>query len=333
MLRKTETAMAVTSSWLKAVRIENATSVERLNSLMARHQNGATVELFFQDEGESVPEGAIVVDVAGITSMKKTTAFVAFHKVTEALGYGSPIPVSRPEFDGGRASIEEDPDLVVMRHAEYRLAPDLSPEDLAPYKKIIRNCTIGFYRRNTFLCDTMGHNIQSLELYATIWTCNYMHRHKRVHPRENENEKLLMTHLRQRFAGAAQIFQRVKRSVVPHRELANIATYNDVHPVVSRLNDEVDTDYVARHCQLNLKSDLTRRNSARALLKKLLSDMKHDDMVAILMEKVSDEEFCPDSRSYAARILRKHQTECACCASMAQMNENLAGAEALGIAE
>jgi hypothetical protein len=327
--------MAVTSSWLKAVGIENATSVERLNALMARRHDGVTVELFFQEEGEAVPEGAIVVDVAGVTSMKKPVAFAAFHKITDALGYGIPIPVSRPEFDG-RASIDEDPDLIVMRHAEYRLSPDLSTEDLLPYRKIIRGCTINFYRRNTLLCDLMGYDVASLELYAIVWTCNYMHRHKRMHPRDSENEKLLLTHLRQRFAAAAQIFKRVKRSVVPHRELACLVTFNDVFaPVAVPVEgaDDVDMEYVARHCQLNLKSESTRRNSARALLRKLLSDMKHEDMVEALMQKVADQNFCPDSRSYAARILRKHQSECADCASMTQMNENLAGAESLRVAE
>lgn len=119
-----------------------------------------------------------------------------FHKVTQKLGVGQPIPVNRGVLPQPK---DLDFDLVAFRHTEYRAAPDLTVEELSKYNKCISNCVNLFYRANKPLLGVYGMGKEDLRTYAIVWTANFCHRYQKDN--DSENKKLLTSHLKQRFSG------------------------------------------------------------------------------------------------------------------------------------
>ena len=329
-------ANCMISSCLEAVGIphkyQNGTDTFQVKS----KNESLTVVVKVIIEKSDVPGTGRVEVLAGeITSPHVPTAMAAFHLITEAAGYGKPLPFNRGDEAPvvyGRSTNRpygDSPDLVVFRHRLFRRVPNPTPEAMAKMDSVIMTCCRFFHQNNRELCQRIGFEVSDLKTYAQVWATIFWSRARVLNPKGDENERRLYGYLRQRFAEFyKQMVGARSRSVLQDSQSVAIALgveficdtdghHDNMGSVTKKAVtipvQEDDLEYRERHTELDVTSVTKRRNSARALLDKSLAAMPHENLVAALTEASQSYSVCTDTRREARKRLDAHRNSCSLC--------------------
>lgn len=334
-------AVQVMKSWLSASNVPILPG--SVGDFAIQKSDGQKMEVVvastIQDPRPLTADALVTILAPEVTHPNRTIALSAFHTVTEAGGYGKPTPVERGPEPEQRISYQEDFELVVMRHREFRNAPNPIPGELEKYERVVMNVCWWLYRANRPFFESMGYEAEDLKSYAQVFATNFLHKYKIDESKvtNSDNERLMTNHLKQRLVELIAVAKKKSRNITIAPDVALLGSINSdthalsleitkdeyrkahtdfVYVTIPQVADWVpveDEDYKTRKTELNLKSDLTRRNSAKKLLEARLSELPHNRMVETLIGVQKSSAFCPDTREEASKRLRKHLASCSEC--------------------
>lgn len=185
-----------------------------------------------KEQGEA---GTLLYALAGVAvrmddlrSRDLYRALGAFHAVTERAGYGKPLPFERGEEPKNKLHYADNFELVSMRHRELRRSPNPDAATLKKYKPVIDKAAWTFLRWNNKLCARQGLEHDDLVQYAMIWTVNFLANYQVVDRGNSNNERMLYTHLLQRFGNFQEVLEKKARSISPDRDTFKVATQGSV---------------------------------------------------------------------------------------------------------
>lgn len=285
-------------SWLEAVGIPFEPTGVFDCALRVRRPGGTFVEVALVKDAAHVPPGCGVYALVGeLTGLHHQTALKAFWRVTEAAGYGRPVPVDRGSLKEKatnciatkRNPYSKDFDLQAFRHNEFRQVPDLTPKTYAHYDGVIMTACKFYFRKNKRACLEMGYDLADLKQLALVWTTIYMGKSRVLNPtntKHDDNEALLYKALRQRFAEFNRMLNNRHKSALPEFESVTIATGIDVvsKPISDSQNEGRSREFTAvapvaeaEDVQVPVGHNQRARSLAEALL-----DLPQDILVAFV---------------------------------------------------
>lgn len=334
-------ALCLITAWLEAIGISFEVEGLPEGSFDAMGPNG-TIRVSIQTEHPVVITADVLVLLSGsITHKNRDVAMTEFHKLTERLGVGAPLPVDRGVAPAKRI-YGDDHDLTIMRHNQFRQCPNPPAHVFAKYEQVITTACRFFLKQNYRMCRKLGYDLDDLKSYARVWATNFYGTGRVINPKRDENERLLYKFLRQRFAEFHSQFVKRERSQLADRQTLQVAlgidfvtdtdTMRTVDGGLKAVQQPTPTadesagleEYRRRTNQLDLSNDRERRKSASALLEKHLQSMPHDQRVAVLTEASQNPHMCPDTRKEARRQLRLHTESCDSCATAVPANGSVA---------
>lgn len=340
-------ALAQVRSWLRAVNIPFMCAEDGVD-LLVEGRNSEVVAVSITESGEVVSNDSYVtVPADQILHKNVDIALASFFSITSAAGYGNVRPIDRGPEPNTKLMLKEDPELVAMRHTEFRRAPDPKPAMFKQYHALMAKACWRFIRMNPDLCARHGVEHDDLMTYARVFLVNFLGHFEVPNPTNNDNERLFTNYMHQRFAEVFKMTQKKERSCIPDAETAQIALVGQIvdtprfllnksasksdesnlssvdiaDPRNYLFEEKIDTDFINRHNELGeFKSDFIRRRRATAVLEKHLASMPHDQMVEALVEAKQNENFSFDARREARLRLDDHVKVCATCAQAAELS-------------
>lgn len=358
---KNARALVQVSAWLKAVNVAVVPSEEPGCDLTVQSRGGGSVQVVVaMTAGEARgAQEAIVVLAKELTSKHSSVALKAFHTITEAAGFGSPLPIDRGPEPKKKLHFDDNFELVSMRHKEFRRVPNPTDADLKYFSKVIAKAVGRFMYINQVICRRHLVQFEDLQTYAQVWTCNYLGLYSVANPTVNDNERKLYAYLCQRFAEFASMLVKKERNCLPDPETTAITftgkTYGEVRQrSLKRVSDEpadfeplenaedvmelgsteIDTDLgteetvetVDQEEKAAKSADLKRRKLAQSTLSTELGKLEHSVLIETLDGAHKNPNLCYDARKEAQKQLRLHKAGCSVCiAAAAKVNEDLAG--------
>jgi hypothetical protein len=182
-------ALCVLDSWLTASGIEHTIQPTNPEVKVRTKDKSAYLEYSVSD-----------LDLQSLLSTDPDLSLPEFHTLTQPAGYGKPIPVSRQHnFPKGNA---KDFFLTIIRHKEFRNAPDLDNDTIKKYHRIITNCAYAFKNRHYQILQDMGIEFKELYHWGLIWAHNFHHKYRALFASEETNQCYLAQHIKQRFGNA-----------------------------------------------------------------------------------------------------------------------------------
>lgn len=169
----------------------------------------------------------ILVDSKDLISFDLEKSLGALHKVTEACGYGKPLPFDRGEKPDERINYNDNFEDVYLRHSLFRRVPDATPEQMEPYMATLKSCA----RKSLFKWQSsfraMGFGEEDLINIGQIYLMSFIHFYATSED-INENKKLLVAFLKQRFGEAAKIiFKKALNSTCLPQHIASDTTESE----------------------------------------------------------------------------------------------------------
>jgi hypothetical protein len=283
------TAMTVTRSWLRAVKIPFRNAMRSTN-LMITGKNGREVEFDISRYADE------------LSSTQAEISIAAFGRITETLGYGALSPVDRGDEPSRKEIYGQDVFLSASRHREFRLAPDLTASQIAEYEtQIARECR-RFYARNRNLVNSYSYELQDLRTFALIWVHNFVHRFaldQKDFIHTDDNQRLFTRYLRQRFSELLCHMSKERVESFTSFDFVNQSAAVVVHEAEEEEESQKDV--------------YRRRAKARRTLKKHMGTMPHQDLVSRMQSAITNPNIDYAARREARRLLRVHIEECATC--------------------
>ncbi len=365
-------ALTLIKSWLTALSIPFEASTIGGSDLVAIGRNGTEVRIQIRaEDSPPVAAGTLALGAGLITGRSIQTALDLFQGLVEMLGYEYTSPVNRGALPTRKAHFSDDFESVAFRHTDLHRVPNPSSADMARFEPIVKKAMLEFHRHYRDICQDNMLDYDDLKNIARVWTVAYlgMYRVPAERDLDNDNEKKLLTHLRQRFQEFRNLLHKKGRNTFANLDEAHIAVHGtpfdyaatfgglgrlrrykgtpemieaaaDVFlqaaPIASE-EDEIDSEYVSRHRELNTKTTTSRKASAEKLLEKLLAGLPHDEMVERLTNAIESDRIDPTARREAASRLRSHAGSCGSCANLllaaAEEDEESAGVDAAGSEE
>ncbi len=341
-------AVTLFKSWLTALSIPFRGS-EGGSDLVVTHKNGSQVCLQIRaDDSPPTAPGAVVLASSTITGRSIQTALDLFQGFVEALGYEYTSPVNRGALPTRKAHFSDDFESVAFRHTDLHRVPNPSSADMTRFEPIVKKAMLEFHRHYRDICQDNMLDYDDLKNIARVWTVAYlgMYRVPAERDLDNDNEKKLLTHLRQRFQEFRNLLYKKGRNTFANLDEAHIAVHGTPFDYTSTFNqiarykqaqagqegtagdvflqpapiaseeDEIDSEYVARHRELDTKTATARKASAEKLLEKLLAGLPHDEMVERLTNAIESDRIDPTARREAGSRLRAHAATCPHCATL-----------------
>jgi hypothetical protein len=228
-LQTNQYALCVLDSYLTASKIphEVLPGEDGVDFRIQEKSSKRMVTVSIQVEKQPVSADLVVLveDVMSLTLPRYT----AFHSLTEPLGWGKPIPVDRGPAPEGKVY---DTHLLVIRHREWRNAPDLPEQVLAEkYDRIIRFLARIVLRDPNRRAIVMhaGEDFDSLCLIGRIIAMNFHHKYRDLRNTEQFNRTAFGAHLKQRFRNALTLWRRQQESNLPDEQTVAIGLTRDVN--------------------------------------------------------------------------------------------------------
>lgn len=149
--------------------------------------------------------------------------YADFLSVSSARREGSTthLPSLRGEMPARKLHYADNFELVAMRHREFRRSPNPSPVQLRRFQPLAARSAQRFLGLNRALCARHGYEHGDLLSYALVWTISFLGLYFKDARSElpNENEKLLCSYLKQRFAEFRSLLIKKGRSCFPDPEM------------------------------------------------------------------------------------------------------------------
>ncbi len=226
-------------------------------------------------------------------------ALEIFWVVTEKAGFGRPKVVDRgPAPD--RVKHKDDPELVAMRHREFRQVPNL-PDHVYKdpnYQKIITWYCLRFFRGNQQLCQHVGYEVDDIKTYAWLYLTNFYGRWRHVDKGTGKGEygngKMFCSYLQQRlYSDLKPLLVRKSKNIVVDTETAELGT---------------NIEYVAQYAQGEDGASMVAVGRPQEQdPEQMLEEMEHDAMISLLELAVERQV------SGAQKRLTDHRSGCLEC--------------------
>lgn len=335
-------------SWLRANKIPfDKSSVPGCDFTVQGRMGDIEVRLC-ERKDETAP-GANVVDVlaSDITHKKLDVAFAAYHRITEAAGFGKPVPVDRGPQPAQKLCYTDEPFLVCVRHSAYRRSPNPSPEKYTAYDTVMHKACWNFYGLNQDTCRRWGQSVEDLRTVAMVLLAIFCSQIEDDEKSVEDNEQTLYVWLRQRFAEIFKIESQKERSTMPDADTVSIALlgkayrgrmefdsdgdavlsfeyHNDPRAAEGEEDfgltlagslgvEQEDREHKKRNRKLNTSNPTTRKKSAKDALETGLANLGHDGMVYALGFAHQNILINSDARREAGKRLKAHVAECSEC--------------------
>jgi hypothetical protein len=313
--RKNLRGLNLLRGWLRELSIEFATSRTETADLEVVSKTGIRVQVQVQAADSPSPkDGVMVLKSADLTGRNISKALETFQGFVQSLGFEYRSPVSRGALPTKKLDYRDHFEDVALRHTELHRCPNPSDEDLKKYDRVIKDTVSRWYYMNFVFCDKNFLQQSDLITYAQMWTVTYVGMYQ-IDSTQGNNEGKLRTYLYQRLMEYKQVMKKKGRSIV-----VTTVDGRDLHASFNSQDEEIDTAYVERHNKLSLRNPRDRRDSAERLLEKKLSEMPHDDMIALLTDTVNNKHLHHEARSEALRRVNYHYQICSVCASRGIMS-------------
>lgn len=279
------------------------------------------------------PHADLTVLVESVLSLDRDANLAAFWTITEALGWGKPVPVERGKAPEGKI---RDVNLLVMRHCEWRQAPDL-PEHII---KSVYDPTIRYFARVMLrsgardVLERCGEDFESLVALGRIIAHNFHHKYRNVRASKEVNANYFAAHLKQRYANAVSQWRKHQQNVLPDEQTLAVTFGDEDASVQPHEQDEDHSRLVEmtakeqrslsprlKKIRLKLVEERDERDAIRAAqpsLKDRLESMDHEERIAVLTTAADqDSRFIdPEAKRLAQKLLERERAQCitvACC--------------------
>lgn len=328
-------------SWLGTCGIAFQPSTTPGCDLTVRCSDGSSLEVAVSLNLNNQPLNALVIPAKSLTAKSRDVAFATFHQITEAAGYGKPIPVDRGEEPKQKLHYSSDPDSVALRHREFSRSPNATAAQYAFYEPVIKKAAGAFLKMNRDWCDHVGLEMGDLRTYCLGWVTIYIARYER--PAEectsSDNEKKCYAFLRQRLREMRSIQMKKDRSISVDDDTAHIGLFGDIMDMdeLARRNDPREwisteetadrqrgqEEYAEEHAEVDLSSATARRKSVQKLLADKLGSLDHLELLGTLQKAIGNDSFSYDVQREARRQLRLHCESCddAGCVAMRNVDD------------
>lgn len=340
-----ERAVLALASWSDACGIawEKSSKVENDLTMIDSAGRRREVVVIHKPHQTILPD-TLTIPAWDLTASNHEIAFAAFHKLTEALGHGKPIPVNRGAEPQKKLCYKDDMELVGMRHGLLRLSPNVSTATAANYTGVIEGCTKYYYYKFKRFFDLFGYKLDDLISYSNMWFLIFHHNYRKLYGTLDENKKILTRYIQQSFINFGQAVQSKADGCFPEGENLQVALYENSigHPPLRvdgavifttehKYNQapaaEEDAGYQERHALINKDSAAKRRKSAASVLAEHLSRIPCPKLGKVLLETAENEFFDYDTQMEARRQLRIHGKDCSVCP---KVDEEVSGGNSSG---
>jgi len=210
-------ALTIIASWLEAAAIPF--KITGGDSLVVE---GKEREFPFQI-ASGVPTTGSTICASDLTA-PIGKALDTFWAITEKTGFGRPQVVKRGVAPGA-VRFGDDPELVAMRHREFRQVANLPAHIYKDpnYQKIITWYCIRFFRSNASLCSQIGYEIEDIKTYAWLYLTNFYGRWRHIDAKVGDNGKMFCSYLQQRlYSDLKPLLIRKSRNIVVDIETAEL---------------------------------------------------------------------------------------------------------------
>ena len=281
-------------SWLKAVEIP----FEDFQShILITKSDQNKISLCF--DNTPITGERILIDTDKLVNKKIQNSLDFFTDLQKQLGYQPKLPVDRGTIPDVKTS---DFDLTALRHFELRKCPNPPAKKLNYYKPVISMAVNKFYRYNLKNLSKIGIEFEDLMTYAQMWTVNFIGLYELPVRGDNQNNKLLMEFLKQRFIDFHRRLS-VRLQTLPSQESNMMGT--EIFDYYKYLEEE--TENVAKPLD---------KITASKLLEQKLQTLDHDRMVELLLESAKNEHSDFEVRTEASKQLHAHSLKCFKCADL-----------------
>lgn len=169
----------------------------------------------------------ILVSSKDLTSFELEKSLESLHKVTEAAGYGKPLPFDRGEKPGERINYNDNFEDVYLRHSLFRRVPDATAAQMEPYMSTLKHSARRALYKWQSSFKSMGFGEDDLVNIGRIYLMSFIHFYATSED-VNENQKLLVAFLKQRFGEAAKIsFKKALNSTCLPQHVASDVTSSE----------------------------------------------------------------------------------------------------------
>ena len=212
-------------------------------------------------------------------------------------------------------------DLTLMRHLEFRTAPDLSHADIEEYGYCVNIAANWFYRHNRVRLDRMCVSVEDLKQYGMVWMTNFLHRYRR--DTQKATASLLMNYLKQRYAEFHRVSSRSDLNVQPKLGAIQAGLYegmggayvygNDEDPMgpefvwatapdVERFQELAEREEEEDDDTLSYK---TRSRYAQQRLREAMGKMNKEKLKELLAQASQNSFIAEDAQELAQKLLEK----------------------------
>ena len=288
------TAKNVIESWLSAC---NISTVHEDGADVAFQANGKTFKVKI---GNGDDPNFYWVSKEDIVNKKSSHNVKTFKKILDAAGVedrGRFFRGNEDDLDyrSHKARGHEDEELRMMRHSEWRIAPDL--DDWTPYEPLIKKMTSRFYFVNHMTLKMAGIEKEDLEQYVRMWIMCFMHKYRRKST--NENIRMLVGYLKQRCGEFVSVAQTRSLNTAPDLGTLDAHLYSD-----ATLNG--DYWYIQSERDNDSEYKCMSQKEAQKKLKNAISQLTPEEAVAKLAEAADNQFLAHDARSLAKRLMKKY---------------------------
>lgn len=185
----------------------------------------------------------------------------------------------------------KDFDLTALRHHDLRKVSHPPAKKLKYYQPVIDIAVNKFYRNNQHFLELNMLDIDDLQTYGKVWTVSFIGLHELPTRGDDQNKKLLMNFLKQRFYDLNVALN--KRHV----------TNYDFSP------EPITTEEEHKTTKLNKKK-------AAELLNDALSKLDHNQMVEMLLTAANNKHIDFDAQKEASKRIHAHSLVCDKCKNL-----------------
>lgn len=309
---KNNRALQIAASWLAACGIPMVAASCSEADFGIQRPDGTIQNVAFAESEPSLTgdHGIVKIPPQLLLSYRRNESLPAFHVLTSAAGYGEPTPVERGAAPERAAIYGQDLFLTVVRHREFRDAPDLSQTKMDYYRPVIeRVCRT---QASTGPYSSFGYELDDLRTFALIWATIYEHRHTVPETNRNgfDNYRLLSRYLSHRFMELKHaLMTRTDRLGDEEQNCHDKIRWQDV---ALEREDALLEDEAEVEAPVETKSQiLARRKAAATRLQAALEALPHDKFIVQLSSQ--SKALDSSAKRHAQKMLKKHQQSCAIC--------------------
>lgn len=322
---RTHTARNVLRSWVRAA------------GLKTGHVEGADVGIYTPTGLKGVKIGTgnspdiVYVNAEDLANRSNRHSVTTFELLMSDLGITSYNNIFRGAFskldsrtfnnrdlEDGTSELE----LTMFRHLEFRMAPDLTPEEWSRYRPCVEIAAKKFWNMNFQKLQRLCIELEDLHQYARVWTVNFMHRYRREND-TSATSAILVSYLKQRFAEYYKLLTRHEVDMQPSQSVLDAYAYGDKSLFFVPTDELNHKNYsfvwaaqpdVSQFEELLVREDedevpdisyRTRAKHAQQRLRKALVSMPREQLMEKLKEAASNTFIAPDAQELAERILNE----------------------------